>query len=141
MPKEHEAEISGQIRSKRISSPDQLADYLRVTNVGVWVMLSVIILLLAAIFVWSCVGRLETTVASQATVTDSTAQITVINNANVVPGMTARIGNLEFQISEVKHDETGLVLAYGPVNLVNGKYGALIVVDSVAPISFLLNAS
>ena len=35
----------------RISSPEQLTDYLRVTNPGIWVVLAAVILLLAGILV------------------------------------------------------------------------------------------
>ena len=45
---------------ERISSPEQLNDYLKVTNVGIWVVLITVMLLLAGIFVWSKVGTLET---------------------------------------------------------------------------------
>lgn len=35
----------------RVSSPDQLTGYLRVTNPGIWVLLAAIILFLAGVFV------------------------------------------------------------------------------------------
>lgn len=35
---------------ERISSPDQLTDYLCVTNPGIWVILVAVILLLAGVF-------------------------------------------------------------------------------------------
>jgi hypothetical protein len=56
-----------------ISSPEQLNDYLKVTNVGVWVLLASVILLLAGLFAWSTVGRLETT-ANGVAVVDSGAK-------------------------------------------------------------------
>ena len=34
----------------RISSPEQLTDYLRVTNPGIWLVLATVVLLLAGIF-------------------------------------------------------------------------------------------
>lgn len=49
---------------QRISSPDQLTDYLRVTNPGVWVLLASIILFLAGIFAWFYIGTLETDLAA-----------------------------------------------------------------------------
>ena len=36
----------------RISSPEQLNDYLRVTNPTVWVVLGAVILLLLGVIVW-----------------------------------------------------------------------------------------
>ena len=39
----------------RISSPEDLTDYLKVTNPGIWVVLVAVIVLLGGIFAWSCV--------------------------------------------------------------------------------------
>ena len=40
---------------KRISSPEQLTDYLRVTNPGIWVVLAAVLALLVGFFVWMSV--------------------------------------------------------------------------------------
>lgn len=45
---------------KRISSPEQLTDYLRVTNPGIWVVLAAVLALLVGFFVWMSVGTIET---------------------------------------------------------------------------------
>lgn len=138
MAEEQKKQIFRQKSLDRISSPEQLTDYLHVTNVGVWVLLSVIILLLAAFFAWASIRKLETTAAAKAAVMDGTAQITVIDNAKVASGMAVRMGGAEFKISEVDLDELGFTLAYAPVDLANGSYDAEVVVESVSPISFLL---
>ena len=44
---------------ERISSPEQLTDYLRVTNPGMWAVLIAVILLLGGIIAWAAVGVLE----------------------------------------------------------------------------------
>ena len=124
----------------RISSPEQLTDYLHVTNPGIWVLFAVIILFLAALFAWATIGQLETTVPAKAAVADGTAQITVLSGASVGSGMKVRMGNAEFTVSAVEEDEMGRTVAYAPVALANGTYDAEIVVESVAPISFLLTA-
>ena len=46
---------------ERISSPEQLTDYLRVTNPGIWAVLIAVILILVGIIAWAAVGVLETT--------------------------------------------------------------------------------
>lgn len=46
---------------EKVSSPERLSDYLRVTNLGVWAVLAVVLLLLAGLLVWASVGTLETT--------------------------------------------------------------------------------
>lgn len=140
MAEEQRKQIFRQQALDRIASPEQFNDYLHVTNAGVWVFLSVVILLLVAFISWSALGTLETTVGARAAVSDGTARITVLENAEVASGMTVRMGNSEFRISEVTRDEMGLTVAFAPVNLANGNYDAVIVVETLSPISFLLAA-
>ena len=59
----------------RISSPEDLTSYLRVTSPGMWIILAAVIALLVGVFAWSAVGTLETTVDAAAIVQDHTAQI------------------------------------------------------------------
>lgn len=47
---------------ERISSPEDLNDYVRVANPGVWLTLAGIIALLIGFIVWGVYGKLETTV-------------------------------------------------------------------------------
>ena len=140
MAEEQKKQIFRQQALDRIASPEQFNDYLHVTSAGVWVFLSIIILLLAAFISWSALGKLETTAAARAAVQDGTARITVVENVEVTAGMTVRMGNAEFRISEVTRDEMGLTIAFAPVNLANGNYDAVIVVETISPISFLLAA-
>lgn len=140
MSEETKKTIFRQQALDRISSPEQFNDYLHVTNPGVWVFLSIVILLLAAFISWAALGTLETTAAARAAVSDGTARITVLENTEIAPGMTIRMGNAEFRISEVTRDEMGLTVAFAPVNLANGNYDAVIVVETLSPISFLLAA-
>ena len=43
----------------RVSSPEQLNDYIRVTTPSVWLVLVAIILLLAGMVAWSVFGTVE----------------------------------------------------------------------------------
>ncbi len=47
---------------ERASSPEQLTDYIRVTNPGIWIVLAAVLCLLAGFVVWGVVGKLETKV-------------------------------------------------------------------------------
>ena len=123
-----------------ISSPEQLTDYIHVTNPGIWVLFAVIILMLAGFITWASVGQLETVVDARAAVIDSTAHITVYDRSEVASGMTVRIGNEEFTVSSVEQDEMGNTLAYSYVTLADGIYDAGIVTETISPISFLLSA-
>lgn len=46
----------------RISSPEDLNDYVRVANPGVWIVLCAVVILLAGMLVWAAVGVLDTTI-------------------------------------------------------------------------------
>lgn len=43
----------------KVSSPEQLNDYIRVTNPSVWLVLLAIILLLVGMLAWSILGTVE----------------------------------------------------------------------------------
>jgi len=45
---------------ERISSPEDLNDYIRVANPGIWLILTGIVILLVGMIVWCVFGRLET---------------------------------------------------------------------------------
>lgn len=44
-----------------VTSPEQLNDYVRVSQLSVWLFLAAVIVLLAGFFVWGFLGRLDTT--------------------------------------------------------------------------------
>ena len=44
----------------RISSPEQLNDYIRMANPGIWMILAAVIILLAGVCVWGIFGHLDT---------------------------------------------------------------------------------
>ena len=46
---------------ERVSSPEQLSDYIRVTTPSVWLVLLALVLLLAGILIWSAVSKVEAT--------------------------------------------------------------------------------
>ena len=80
----------------RISSPDQLTDYLRVTNPGIWVILAAVILLLAGVFAWSMIGTLETKAEVKVIVEDHTAQVIGLGAETLKEGMPLRVGGQDF---------------------------------------------
>ena len=78
----------------RVSNPEQLNDYIRVTNPGVWLILCAVILLLSGICVWGVFGRLDTTL-TVAAVTQEAQTCCYVKEADaeaVEVGMLVRIG-------------------------------------------------
>lgn len=124
----------------RISSPEQLTDYLKVTNPGIWAILGAVILLLAGLLVWSAVGTLETTEDVKVVVAGGAAEI--ISNGQTVlqKGMILRVSGEEYTIESSTEDEYGRVMGKASVSLQDGKYDGSVVTDSTRPIDFLLES-
>ncbi len=63
---------------ERVSSPEQLNDYIRVTTPSVWVVLAALIILLAGILAWSIFGTV--TAETKDGTTQEIAPITFVTN-------------------------------------------------------------
>jgi hypothetical protein len=46
---------------ERVSSPEQLNDYIRVSNPSIWIVLGAMIMLLASFLIWGIFGTMDTT--------------------------------------------------------------------------------
>ena len=138
---EQKSNIFRQRSLDRISSPEQLTDYLRVTNPGIWVLLAAVIMLLGGLFAWSMVGSLETLTDGVALVENGQAQIMVTDSGKgeITSDMTVRIDSDEYEIATVEKDDFGRTVALAPVNEADGKYDVKIVIESIHPIKFLFS--
>lgn len=138
---EQKTEIFRKKSLDRISSPEQLTDYLRVTNPGIWVLLASVIMLLGGLFAWSMVGNLETLADATAMVKDGQAQImlTDTGKGEINSGMTVRFDGDEYDIATVEKDDSGRIVAFAPVDEADGKYDVKIVTESIHPIKFLFS--
>lgn len=145
----------------KVSSPEQLNNYIRVSNPGVWIALTAVIVLLFGVCIWGIFGRLETTVGSAAVVKDGTMTLYIKEEhlGEITAGMTVRVKEQEYVITSVEtipktipegFDEYMLHLSgmhvgewvFGvtamDTDLSDGVYKAEIVTESVAPMSFIL---
>lgn len=125
----------------RISSPEQLNTYLKVTSPAIWMVLTAVIALLAGLFIWASLESLETTVPAKAVVKDRTALITVTGTDSdmICEGMTVRIGEEESVILSVAKNENRETETIAHMDIPDGTWEARIVTESFSPISFLLN--
>ena len=89
----------------RISSPEQLTDYLKVTSPGVWVILITVILLLAGLIVWSTIGNLETTEEVKIMVQSNQAVILSENVDKYKEGMDVRVKDKKYDIEHITMTE------------------------------------
>ena len=122
---------------ERISSPEELQDYMRVTSPGIWMVLAAVVILLAGLLVCASTGKLETVVPSGAAVADG--RITAVIDSDSSGEMMIRVAGKEIQVEYSYRDDEGRTVVTAPTDLPDGAYEAEIVTDSVSPISFLLN--
>ena len=125
----------------RVSSPEQLQDYMRVTNPGVWMVLAAVIVLLAGILFASVFGRLENKVKATARIENGVAKVTVQGNEaeELDEGMILRIRGEETKITDVDWVEYDIAEATAPIDLPDGNYEAVVVTEVITPIRFLTN--
>ena len=138
---------------ERISSPEQLSDYMRVTSPKLWMILTAVIVLLIGLIVYASTATMESTLSVKAEVTtdtyDGVEMTSVIislppsDRELVKPDMTVRIAGIEGKVSFILEngEEVSLVVDIGDtmLHVPNGIYDAEIVTESTTPISFLLN--
>ncbi len=125
----------------RISSPEKLEDYMRVTSPGIWMILTAVIVLLAGLIICASIGKVETKYPVEAGVSEGNASVLLDADTEytVQKGMTLRIGDGDYKIGSVRRLESGETAVTADVPLPDGTYEAQIVTESITPISFLTN--
>ena len=140
MGEQEKANVSRQKTRDRISSPDQLTDYLRVTNPGIWVLLASIVLFLAGVFVWFTIGTLESTAAVKVSVAGQQATVIPREAAVLTEGMPLRVASDEYTLDNVGTDEYDRSFGNAVVKLPDGVYDGIVVTEQTHLISFLLES-
>ena len=146
---------------QRISSPEQLNAYIRVSTPSVWLILAAVVVLLVGVCTWGVFGRLDTKLSVLAVSREGnvTAYFKAEDAAKLPENTKAYVGGAEGRVvsaagEPVPVDESfteymrhvgslqvgEFVLALAlDAELPDGVYEAQIVVDSVSPMSFVLN--
>lgn len=144
-----------------ISSPDQLDDYVKVTNPSVWILLTGIILILVGVGAWGVFGTLDTkisvvgeisggrltvyvpekegkhlSVGDKVILNDSNLQIETVSDRPVI--FEARDPYL-CHISNLGETDWVYIVKCDATGLDDGIYEASIVTDTVSPMSFVTN--
>ena len=134
----------------RISSPEQMRDYMRVTSPRLWMLLAAMIALLAGFLVYASTTMMETTLELPATVDQSgviQAAVTPEQARNLEIGMKVRIGGKNARVAEIVQmmggatgkQTTVLIEPEEDLVLPEGLYQATVVTESISPIDFLMN--
>lgn len=151
---------------ERIKSPENLNEYIRVANPGMWLSLGAVLCILIGFIVWGSVANLDTIVLSAVVVEDSKGlcyfpedvQQYLIPGMNVsIEGHDYKLGNrtpqavmldkdegdeaLLLHLMEEDDVEDGWFDVYeiDNVKLEDGAYTGESIVDSVTPISFFFD--
>ena len=146
----------------RISSPEELHDYMRVTSPRLWMILTAIVVLLAGFIVYASTVKMENTIPVRVKVETyhMTADMTGAEERDVLlvyselplekldsvkTGMKLRLNNETGHVSWITTSEEDQLLDVAfemdplkyPLN--DGEYDAELVLESTTPISFLWN--
>jgi hypothetical protein len=145
---------------ERISSPEELHDYMRVTSPRLWMLLGAITALLVGFIVYASTATMENTMPIKVKVsqyeleTDADGEVEYMTaieahlphtmKDQVDSNMMVRIGRIEAKIAYVGVGENETIfLNIDPgmdyVPLEEGEYDAELVLESTTPISFLWN--
>ena len=146
---------------ERISSPEQLNEYIRVSTPSVWMVLAAIIVLLAGVCVWGVFGHMDTVLPVVAVAGEDgvTAYVRAADAEQVAVGARATVDGAEGRVTAVdaapvRVDEafTEYMCHVGGLqqgewvcavtleaDCQAGVHAASIVLDSVSPMSFVLN--
>ena len=127
---------------RRVSSPEQLNDYLHVTSPAPWIVLAAILLLVASLFVWSGVTAVESYAEGTAEVKDGVLTLRFDGPetaARVEAGMNVQVGDLVTPVLSVGYDKDRNPLAVADADLPDGSYEARVGYRSTQMIEMLLN--
>ena len=145
----------------RISSPEQLHEYLRVSTPSVWMILASVVILLSGVCAWAMTGHLETTVSAAAVSENGIVKVYISEEdaIQIRPGQTVRCGELEGVLTEISTAPVQVSASFDPYlchtgNFAEGQwvYTAMldldgltgiqrvsIITETISPMAFLLN--
>ena len=143
----------------RISSPEKFDSYLKVTSPGVWIVLCAVIVLLLGVCVWGFLGRIDTECSVAVVVEEGSALCylpaelpSLAEEAVTINGVSYAISYTGLAPVEIGAQTDYRILTGGDYTAgsyavpyvlreapADGTYTGTVLVESVRPISFILN--
>lgn len=126
----------------KVKSPDHLSEYIKVVNPSVWVLLASVLVLLLGLCIWGIFGSIETTVQTQVQCEDGEVScvLSLEEGSRVKPGMSVSVEGASGVVQEVRNQTDGCICYLTlDQSVPDGFYDGQIIVESLHPISFLLN--
>lgn len=146
---------------EKVSSPEQLDDYIKVSNPGVWMVLSAILVLLIGVCVWGIFGHLDTELDTAGVCQEGvlTCYINEADISRITEDTLVSVAENEFFVTEISafsvafqdapgatllpadafaSDARVYVLTVAVPNLADGCYDVSLILRRERPISFVL---
>ena len=127
---------------EKISSPEQMDEYLHVTNPSVWMMLLAAAVLVAGMIVWGAFASFESYVSGTAKVENGKMTIYFDDSSeanHLETGMNVTVGETEVTINSMGKTDDGRVIAVADTELADGWYPASVPYKRTRIISLLMN--
>lgn len=145
----------------KVSSPEQLNDYIRVSNPSIWIVLMAVIVFLAGVCVWGIFGHIDTMVNAVGKCSNgvvmcyvkeadiSSVQTGMEISVNGEKGTVTDITTVPIEVTEefdsymvylgefTRSEWVYIIKGKAPVS--DGIYKVQIRVESISPMSFVLN--
>ena len=126
----------------RMSSPEQLNDYLKVTSPKIWLLLVSIILLAVGLLLWSGFTTIESYATGTARAVGGELTVTfddASKASKVQAGMEMEVGDVKTEVLTVGTDKDGNPVASARANIPDGSYDVRVGYKATQVISMLLN--
>ena len=147
---------------EKITSPEKLDDYIRVTTPSVWIILAGIVLLLVGAVVWGVFGHLDTKLTTGAVCRDGGDLIIFISEeyaSQMSVGMKVTAADRDYTITGISDQLFQITDRFDPyalhaaglavgdfgitvkadTDLPDGAYKVVVTLKSVSPISYIVN--
>ena len=148
---------------KKVNSPEQLNQYIRLSNPGVWILLLAIVVLLVGVCIWGYFGKIDTKIKTVVVSDNNTSYLYIKEEdiAKINNGMQVELNNNEntYEIVSIEEapekvtddmDEYARHLGNFQVgewvykcrlnkNVKEGTYSANVVIESISPMTFIVN--
>ena len=146
---------------KKVNSPEELNDYVKVANPGVWLLLGALIILLIGTLVWSIYGKLDTIVQALGVVENKQVNIYIKESdmEKIDENTIFKLDNNEIQIISISKEPivvdkefSDYMLHVGELSvnewvyvikaqadIPDGVYPIEVIIESIKPISFVIN--
>ena len=146
---------------KKVNSPEELNDYVKVANPGVWLLLGALIILLIGTLVWSIYGKLDTIVQALGVVENKQVNIYIKESdmEKIDENTIFKLDNNEIQITSISKEPivvdkefSDYMLHVGELSvnewvyvikaqadIPDGVYPIEVIIESIKPISFVIN--